>query len=131
MGLDFLIDSNIVIYYSDGLMSEAQYDLISDIFENSFQVSTITKVEVLGYFKIPDLDKRRLEIFFQPAKVFIVDNQIEQRAIEFKQHFKIKTADAIIAATALVFNLTLVTRNVADFKKLPNLRVFNPFENEK
>jgi toxin FitB len=36
-------------------------------------------------------------------------------------------ADAIIAATALVHNLPLVTRNETDFKHVAGLRVINPF----
>jgi predicted nucleic acid-binding protein len=35
--------------------------------------------------------------------------------------------EAMIAATAAVHNLTIVTRNVRDFKKL-HARIFNPFE---
>ena len=35
--------------------------------------------------------------------------------------------DAIIAATALEYDLTLVTRNVDDFKHVENLKLVNPF----
>jgi predicted nucleic acid-binding protein len=38
-----------------------------------------------------------------------------------------RLADAIIAATALVHNLPLVTRNEDDFKHVPGLRIVNPF----
>jgi len=34
--------------------------------------------------------------------------------------------DAIIAATALVSNLALTTRNVSDFKNIPGLKIINP-----
>ena len=33
---------------------------------------------------------------------------------------------AIIAATALIHNLTLITRNIADFKSISNLAIINP-----
>jgi predicted nucleic acid-binding protein len=36
-------------------------------------------------------------------------------------------ADAIIAATALVHDLSLVTRNEEDFKDIPGLRLVKPF----
>ena len=36
-------------------------------------------------------------------------------------------ADTIIAATALVHDLPLVTRNEEDFKHVTGLRVVNPF----
>jgi predicted nucleic acid-binding protein len=39
--------------------------------------------------------------------------------------------DSIIAGTALVYNLTIVTRNVADFSWMTELKVFNPFDNYK
>jgi predicted nucleic acid-binding protein len=35
-------------------------------------------------------------------------------------------ADALIAATAFVHQLTLLTRNVTDFRKAPGLRVRSP-----
>lgn len=39
-----------------------------------------------------------------------------------------KLADAVIAATALVGNLRLATRNVADFKGIDGLETLNPFD---
>jgi predicted nucleic acid-binding protein len=35
--------------------------------------------------------------------------------------------DAIIAATALVYDLTLISRNVIDFKGIQGLKVIDPF----
>jgi len=44
-----------------------------------------------------------------------------------KRRVTIKLADAVIAATALVNNLELATRNVDDYKAVKGLKVFNPF----
>jgi predicted nucleic acid-binding protein len=37
-------------------------------------------------------------------------------------------SDVIIAATALIEGFTLVTRNIDDFKNIPNLMLLNPWE---
>ena len=55
---------------------------------------------------------------------------IINRAIELRKSYKTKLPDAIIAATALVNDFTLVTRNVKDFDKIKGLAVINP-HNEK
>jgi len=39
---------------------------------------------------------------------------------------KIKLADAVIAPTALVNNLSLVTTNMRDFKGIRDLQIINP-----
>ncbi|WP_413163364.1 hypothetical protein ACL6C3_28730 [Capilliphycus salinus ALCB114379] len=36
--------------------------------------------------------------------------------------------DAIIAGTALMYELTLITRNVDDFRWIPQLNLLNPFD---
>jgi hypothetical protein len=41
----------------------------------------------------------------------------------------IKLSDAIIAATAIVNNLYLITNNVKDFDMIQNLKIINPFFN--
>jgi tRNA(fMet)-specific endonuclease VapC len=40
-----------------------------------------------------------------------------------KQGIAAETADLMIAATALVHELTLVTNNVKDFQRIPNLQI--------
>jgi predicted nucleic acid-binding protein len=41
---------------------------------------------------------------------------------------KIKLGDSLVAGTAIVYDLTLVTRNVDDFLGIDGLRILNPFE---
>ena len=48
-------------------------------------------------------------------------------AIEIRRIQRIKLPDAIIAATAKVRNLCLVTRNINDFRKV-DIQIANPFE---
>ena len=52
------------------------------------------------------------------ATLFDLDDVIAQRTIELRRRFKTKTPDAIIAATALVNNMSVVTNNRSDFEAL-------------
>lgn len=127
MGQNFLIDTNVVIYYIDGKIPISHYEKVSEIFRNSFNISTITKIEVMGWHKITDSDKKRLLTFIDNANVIYLDEEIEQKSIELKQEIKIAIPDAIIAATACTYDLVLVTRNEKDFKNISGLNLYNPF----
>ncbi|MBS1751893.1 MAG: hypothetical protein JST63_18485 [Bacteroidetes bacterium] len=45
-----------------------------------------------------------------------------------RKTYNIKLPDAIIAATALSYELILITRNTIDFKNINNLKLINPWE---
>ncbi|MEY4538677.1 MAG: hypothetical protein RLZZ306_434, partial [Bacteroidota bacterium] len=54
-------------------------------------------------------------------------DEIVEKTIEIRRIYKIKLPDALIAATAIVFDLTLVSRNDKDFTQIPELKYINPF----
>ena len=56
-----------------------------------------------------------------------VDTAVAQRCARLHVPDKRNERDALIAATALVHGMTVVTRNVADFK-LTGVRLLNPWE---
>lgn len=51
-----------------------------------------------------------------------VDSQLGRVAAYVRRSHGLKLADSIIAATALVNGTTLLTRNVRDFRNVPNLK---------
>jgi predicted nucleic acid-binding protein len=59
-----------------------------------------------------------------PEKGIVFMNNV----IELRKKNKTKLPDAIIAATALELGLTLITRNIGDFKNIPNLKSINPWD---
>lgn len=124
----YLIDTNIIIYFLDKKIPDMYREKVSTIFRNSFNISTITKIEVLGWHKIPSAEKQKLNRFIGNAHIFYVDEAIEEKSILLKQNQKMTSPDAIIAATATINDLILLTRNVRDFKKVTGLKIFNPFE---
>lgn len=123
----YLIDTNIIIYYLNGTIPRNHYKKVSNIFRDSFHISTISKIEVLGWHRVPEQEHLRIKQFLDCANVIYLNGEIEEKTIELKQSIKMDVPDAIIAATALVYRLTLVTRNEKDFKKVQGLNLYNPF----
>ncbi len=52
-----------------------------------------------------------------------VDRQIADEAGRIRSEVGIRLPDALIAATALVHGLTVETRNLSDFRRVPGLRL--------
>lgn len=127
MGQKYLIDSNIIIYFVNNELPKNTLSKVKTILKDSFIVSTISNVETLGWYAISEKDKAQLENFLSYAMVIYLDKAIEEEAIEIRQKKKMKLGDSIIAATALIHNLTIVTRNESDFYGL-GLTIYNPFD---
>lgn len=85
--------------------------------------SVISRVEALGFPKLgANEEAELLRLFSQFAEVQVTPQVIDE-TIRLKRRMRIKTPDALIAATALVEGAELVTRNVEDFQKVPGLKV--------
>lgn len=118
-----LLDSNVIIY-----SAEPQYQQIRDLIaRTSPSVSAISYVEVLGFPRITSLQIAEFTAFFAKAPVFAIDQPILDQAVLLRQQRRMSVGDAIIAATALVHDETLVTRNIADFPWITGLKLLDPF----
>ncbi len=117
--MSYLIDTNILIYYFNGLIL-IDDEKVNKILKTSFNISIITKIEFLSWSKLtqdPTLDKKAKK-FLSYATLFDLDDLVAHKTIEIRRKFKTKTPDAIIAATALVHNMSVVTNNISDFSPL-------------
>lgn len=88
----------------------------------------ITEIELLCWKTATDKDLDVLHSFIADALVFELEKDIKLKTAEIRKACKIKLPDAIIAATALVHNLTLLSRNVGDFEQVDGLTLINPHE---
>lgn len=125
--MEFLIDSNVLIDYVAERFDDTQLKRLDAIFDDSFAISIITKIETLGYNAL-QADEEKMELFLSIATVLRLDDDIVQKTIDLKKSIKIKTPDAIIAATALVNNLTVISRNTVDFNRIPKLKAIDPYK---
>lgn len=119
-----LLDSNIIIY-----SSQPSFDsLRTFIAQTAPFVSAISYVEVLGYHQLTEEERTHFMAFFQAASILPLSTPVLEQAVKLRQIRKMALGDALIAATALVNQLTLVTRNQQDFAWIPNLSVINPID---
>jgi toxin FitB len=91
-------------------------------------VSAVTKVEALGYHRLPSEDKAYFEAFFETASILPITDTIIDKATELRQQKKMSVGDCIIAATALLYGFDLYTNNTKDFVHIAGLTVVNPLE---
>jgi predicted nucleic acid-binding protein len=118
-----ILDSNIIIY-----SAEPQYQHLRDLIaRHAPSVSAISYVEVLGYGQLTPFHVQYFTQFFARALKHPVDQPVLDAAVLLRQQRRMSLGDSIIAATALVHQLTLVTRNTADFHWIPNLSLLDPF----
>ena len=121
-----LLDSNSIIYS----IKQEFIKLRQLIAENSPAVSAISYVEVLGYHQLTESDEQDFVEFFDTARTIPVSQAILEQAVKLRQERKMSLGDSIIAAKAILNNLTLITANVADFKWIPNIKLLDPLAQE-
>jgi len=126
MGKGFLIDTNVVIDFSHGIFSEKSKNFVANILNKDPIISAITQIELLGFSFVPP----QIESFVRYTSIIGINDSVIEKTIEIRKLLRIKLPDAIIAATALTNNLTLLTRNITDFRNIENLNVVNPHEIE-
>lgn len=125
---NFLIDTNILIYYLEGHIPLEHEAKIDNIFSHSFNVSVVSKIELLGWRKYTPEQYQIALQFIRRANVIYLDNEIAEKTVSIKQIYPLKLPDAVIAATALFYDWVLVTRNTKDFELITHLKIYNPFE---
>jgi predicted nucleic acid-binding protein len=117
-----LLDSNILIY-----SGQTEYAYLRPlIFDRECCASKITQLEVLGFHRLDDKARQYFISCFQFIKLIDINDDIIDNAIGLRQRRKMSLGDAIIAATALCYSATVLTRNVQDFVEITNLKVVNP-----
>jgi|694.fasta_scaffold117791_3 predicted nucleic acid-binding protein len=121
----YLIDTNAVIDYLGNKLPVSGMDFMNTVIDAVPNVSVVTKIEVLG-FNAPEQHYKTLSDFINDATVLDLTNNVVEASIEIRKKHKTKLPDAIVAATALVYDLVLISRNTSDFKNIDGLQVIDP-----
>lgn len=121
---DFLIDTNVLskIFYGD-------VDVKNYVESLDAAIDTIVFIECIQG-SISNTDKNRIKKALKKLEYFELTGKIGELAIElvdvYSNSHGLFLADAIIAATVLENNLTLVTYNIGDFQFINGLKVIKP-----
>ena len=121
---EHLLDTNILskIFYG-------KTDVKNFVDNLAVGIETIVSIECIQG-SISNTDKRRIKRSLQNLKFYPLTNDIAQKAIElidtFSNSHGLLLADAIIAATALEYDLTLITYNTKHFQFIKGLKLLKP-----
>ena len=121
----YLIDTNAVSPYLSGKLSESATVLINEQVDDQAVISVITQIELPG-FNAPKADAILFRDFVSDSQVIELSEAIVRQPIALRKSRSINVPDVIIAATALVHELTLLTNNTKDFSTIPGITVLDP-----
>lgn len=113
-GIDFIADTNFLIHIHEG------NPIVEPLLDYRFAVSYITEIELLGKFSITKSEKSLLKSLLDDCFIFEMDSHIKSRTIWIRQHYKMRVPDAIIAATAIVYDIPLISSD-SDYSKVKEL----------
>jgi tRNA(fMet)-specific endonuclease VapC len=133
--MDYLLDTNICIYYFKGQFKVKEK--IEQIGYEKFAISEITLAELIyGAEKSQKRDKNIAVVEDFLEKVTIIPI-FESLKIYGKEKARLKTKgtiisdlDLFIGATAIFNEMTLVTQNTREFKRMEKIKIENWIDNK-
>jgi len=122
----FLLDTNIIIAYLHGILPVC--NLVEKLLlKGKVQISAITAGELFSKYEPEELVK--IEVLLEKTSCLLVDMVVARTAGLYRQKFrkkkKLTLPDCLIAATAKLYNLTLITANIKDFP-MKDIEVLHP-----
>jgi len=126
MGERFLIDTSAAIKYLNETLTANGILFMDIIVDDESIISVISRIELLSWNPDVPNDLKAVETFIGGSEIKNMTEEIILKTIKIRKQTKIKLADAVIAATAIVNDLNLIADNDRDFKKVKDLKYINP-----
>jgi len=108
-GVKYLLDTNIIIGFFNRVPEARQLLTGRNLRSNECGYSAITRMELLGYPGITNEEETAIRRLLSRLSYLPLTRDIEDTAILVRRTHRVKLPDAIIAATAKVHGLELLT----------------------
>ena len=122
----YLIDTNVISDYFSASLPERGLQFIDSVVDTAPHLSVISQIELLCW-KTDGDKEQKIKDFIADSIILDITQDVIMYCVSIRRNRKIKTPDAIIAATALSYGYTLITHNEKDFSNIRGLKVVNPF----
>ncbi len=123
----YMIDTNVVSDYFSASFPAKGMEFMDSVFDAVPNLSVITQIELLCW-KTDSGKEQKIKDFISDSIILNIDTDVISYCVEIRRYKNIKTPDAIIAGTAMVHGLTLVTNNEKDFSNIKGLKIINPYK---
>lgn len=111
-----LLDTDVLV---DHLRGHRRINLV----DPTWKISVVTRCEL---FAGRNTDESSLRQTLNQLEELVVDRAIAEAAGGIRRTAQLAVPDALIAATALEHGLSLMTRNVRHFRRVPGLELHVP-----
>lgn len=98
------VDTNIIVYTLAG-----RQDLSDKVRGKTVVLSVVAEIEALSFPGLTDKDRQMITTYVQRCTVIGIGDRVKHEAVRLRSVHKLKLPDAIIAATTLVLDATLLT----------------------
>jgi predicted nucleic acid-binding protein len=124
MPITALFDSSaVILYFNDALTSDALAMMEQTIEQGTGAISVVTRAEVLAWPQHTAKSLQEAVVGMASFTQLGVDAATADEAARIRRECNLKLPDALIAATALLHTVPVVTANARDFERVGQLQV--------
>lgn len=100
----FVLDTNIILYFLGGRLADS-------FPAGDYAISVISELELLAYPSLASSEEQRIREFLADVPITDLTQSVKRHAVSLRKRFGLKLPDAIVAATALALEATLLTND--------------------
>lgn len=100
----FVLDTNVILYFLGGRLAEP-------LPAGPYAISVISELELLAYPGLAPSEEQRVRAFLADIAVTDLTQAVRDHAVNLRKRYGLKLPDAIVAATALALDATLLTND--------------------